>query len=81
MEQALQHPYVSQFRCSDEEIVCDKVITITINDNKKFDIAKYRNALYEDIAKRKREQRKKLQQKYYAEMKQRNQLKEKQMNH
>jgi len=41
--------------------VCEKAIKITINDNKKFDIAKYRDALYEDIAIRKRQQRKKLQ--------------------
>jgi len=54
----LKHPYVSQFRSPEEEIVCDKVIKITINDNKKFDIAKYRDALYDAIAKRKREKRK-----------------------
>ena len=50
----LNHPYVKQFRCPEEEIVCEKVISITINDNKKFDIAKYRDALYDDINKRKK---------------------------
>jgi len=40
------------------------VIKIGINDNKKFGIKKYREALYVDIARKKQEQRKKWQAKY-----------------
>jgi len=58
VEEALAHPYVAQFRSQEEEVTCDHVIKIMINDNKKFSIAKYRDALYEDIARKKREQRK-----------------------
>ena len=53
VEEALRHPYVAQFSSPDEELTCDRVIAIPINDNKKFGIKKYREALYQDIAKRK----------------------------
>jgi len=53
IEELLHHPYVSQFSSPEEEITCDRVIKIGINDNKKFGIKKYREALYMDIAKKK----------------------------
>ena len=55
IEEALNHPYVADFHNPEEEIVCQKTIHININDNKKFTIKEYRDALYNDIAKRKKE--------------------------
>lgn len=46
VEQALEHPYVKDFHCPEEEINCDRVIPISMNDNKKFSIKEYREALY-----------------------------------
>jgi len=54
-EQALNHKYCAEFKNPEEEIVCDKPIAITMNDNKKFSIKDYREALYADISKRKKE--------------------------
>jgi mitogen-activated protein kinase 15 len=59
-EQALKHPYVAQFHNPDEEPVCTKKICIPIDDNQKFSIREYRNKLYSDIHKRKKEIRKKI---------------------
>lgn len=39
-----------------------------MDDNKKFSIRQYREALYADIVKRKKEQRKKWQQKYLEKL-------------
>jgi mitogen-activated protein kinase 15 len=55
VEQALQHPYVRDFYCPEEEPVCEKTIEISMNDNKKFSIREYREALYAEITKRKKE--------------------------
>jgi len=46
VEQALEHPYVKDFHCVEEEISCDRIIPISMNDNKKFSIKEYREALY-----------------------------------
>ena len=70
-EQALQHPYVAQFHNPDEEPICTKKIFIPIDDNQKFSIREYRNKLYSDIHKRKKEMRKKIlaqHQAYYQQM-------------
>ena len=67
-EEALKHKYVEQFSSPEEEIVCDSIIKISMNDNKKFSIREYREALYNDIAKQKKEQRKKWQAKYLAQL-------------
>lgn len=46
-------------------LVHDKIIVeISMDDNKKFSIRQYREALYNDIVKKKKEQRKKWQAKY-----------------
>jgi mitogen-activated protein kinase 15 len=55
VESALKHRYVAQFSCIEEEISCDHVIAINMDDNHKFSIREYRDALYNDIAKRKKE--------------------------
>ena len=59
-EQALKHPYVTQFHNPDEEVNCTRKIHIPIDDNQKFSIREYRNKLYSDIHKRKKELRKKI---------------------
>ena len=52
VEQALNHKYVQEFSCPEEELKCDHPIYICMNDNQKFLIKDYREKLYEDIAKR-----------------------------
>lgn len=67
-EQALKHPYVKQFHNPDEEIVCDKIIRLPISDSKKLSLKEYRDALYNDILKKKKEQRKKWKMKYLQQL-------------
>jgi len=50
-EQSLEHPYVAQFHVPEEEIVCEKSISIPINDDKKLTVAAYREELYTSILK------------------------------
>jgi len=57
-EKALQHPYVAQFHNPEDEPVCDKIIYIPIDDNTKLSMREYRDRLYQEIAKKKKEQRK-----------------------
>jgi mitogen-activated protein kinase 15 len=52
---ALRHPYVAQFADEASEPSCSHAITIPINDNHKYSIAEYRDKLYNEILKRKRE--------------------------
>lgn len=60
VEEALEHPYVSDFHREKEEIICDRKVTIPIDDNKKLTLEEYREKLYDEILKRKMEIRKKL---------------------
>lgn len=71
VEESLEHPYVSQFHNIDNEPICKKIITIPIDDNKKFSIKEYRLKIYTDIHKRKKELRKKkmLQEQLYYQKK------------
>lgn len=64
-EQALKHPYVAQFHNPDDEQNCLRKINIPIDDNQKFSIREYRNKLYADIHKRKKELRKKILQSHH----------------
>merc|ERR1712110_1074341 len=58
-EGALNHPYVAAFHNEEEEIVCEKVIRIAIDDDHKYSISEYRDVLYQQIqAKRKESKRK-----------------------
>ena len=59
-EQALRHPYVAQFHNAEDEPVCTRRINIPIDDNQKFSIREYRNKLYSDIHRRKKELRKRI---------------------
>lgn len=67
-EQALKHPYVKQFHNPEEEIVCDKIIRLPISDAKKLSLKEYRDALYNDILKKKKEQRKRWKMKYLQQL-------------
>eukprot|EP01017_Pseudomicrothorax_dubius_P002362 TRINITY_DN10038_c0_g1_i2.p1 TRINITY_DN10038_c0_g1~~TRINITY_DN10038_c0_g1_i2.p1 ORF type:complete len:320 (-),score=73.21 TRINITY_DN10038_c0_g1_i2:116-1075(-) len=60
VEEALQHRYLAQFSCQEEEITHPTVIGIPMNDNKKYSIREYREALYQEIGKKKKEERKML---------------------
>jgi mitogen-activated protein kinase 15 len=60
VEEALEHPYVAFFHHPEEEIVCDRIIKIPMDDNHKYTVKEYRQRLYDDILKRKREIRKKI---------------------
>ena len=61
VEQALKHPYVAQFSNEEDEPKCSKIIEIPLDDHK-HSIKEYREKLYEDIKRRKKELRKE----YYA---------------
>ncbi len=56
VEQALRHPYMAQFHCEEEEINCKKIIEIPLDDHK-YSIKDYRERLYGDIRKKRKEQR------------------------
>mmetsp|Transcript_7943 Transcript_7943/g.12737 ORF Transcript_7943/g.12737 Transcript_7943/m.12737 type:complete len:355 (+) Transcript_7943:120-1184(+) len=60
---ALKHPYVSQFHNDDDEPMCKHPVRILIDDNVKYSIQDYRDRLYSEIVKKKKEARKRLQQK------------------
>jgi mitogen-activated protein kinase 15 len=65
-DEALEHPYVAQFHNPDDEPICKKLINITMDDNHKFSIREYREKLYSDIHKRKKELRKKILQSHHS---------------
>jgi len=56
-DEALAHPFVAQFHNPTDEPVCDRIIRIPIDDNHKYSISEYRNKLYNDIIKKKKETR------------------------
>jgi mitogen-activated protein kinase 15 len=56
-DEALAHAFVSQFHNPADEPVCDRIIRIPIDDNHKYSISEYRNKLYNDIIKKKKETR------------------------
>lgn len=58
-EEALAHPYVSQFHNPEDEPDHPSTITIPIDDNHKYSIEEYRQKLYMEIVKRKKELRRK----------------------
>lgn len=61
VEDALEHQYVSFFHRPEEEISCNRVIRIPMDDNKKYSVKEYRQKLYDDILRRKRAIRKKIE--------------------
>ena len=60
IDEALQHPFVEAFHQKEKESVCDKIIKIPMDDNTKYSVKEYRQRLYDDILKRKKEIRKKI---------------------
>eukprot|EP01023_Acetabularia_acetabulum_P021148 TRINITY_DN21067_c0_g1_i9.p1 TRINITY_DN21067_c0_g1~~TRINITY_DN21067_c0_g1_i9.p1 ORF type:complete len:241 (+),score=31.23 TRINITY_DN21067_c0_g1_i9:229-951(+) len=59
-EEALRHPYVRQFHNSADEPVRRHPITIPIDDNVKYSISEYREMLYGEIIRRKKELKRRL---------------------
>jgi mitogen-activated protein kinase 15 len=53
VEEALAHPYMKDFRDISEETSFKGVIEIPIDDNVKFSIKEYREALYKEISSKK----------------------------
>lgn len=56
-EDALLHPYLEEFHNPDDEPACNRVIRLPIDDSKKLNTRDYREKLYDDISKKKKEQR------------------------
>lgn len=56
--EALRHPYVAPFHNPEDEPACTRLITICIDDNTKYSIGEYRDKLYADIVRKRKEQRK-----------------------
>lgn len=65
-EEALRHPYCAQFHNSADEPIASSPITIPIDDNTKLTISEYRDRLYLEIVKRKKEIRKKMKEREAA---------------
>merc|ERR1711912_230215 len=59
-EAALSHPYVSQFHNPDDEPKCTQHINIPIDDNTKYTINDYREKLYIEIVRKKKEIRRRM---------------------
>merc|ERR1719198_2270304 len=54
---ALQHPYVIQFHNPEDEVDCEKAIQIPLDDNTKLKVEDYRDRLYNEVLRKKKEQR------------------------
>lgn len=67
-EEALQHPYCAQFYNPADEPVAGRTITIPIDDNTKYSISQYRDRLYLEIVKKKKEIRKRMKMKEAAKL-------------
>ncbi|KAK9809283.1 hypothetical protein WJX73_000586 [Symbiochloris irregularis] len=59
-DEALRHPYVAQFHNAGEEPAASRPIQIPIDDNTKFSITEYREKLYQEILRRKKDLRRRL---------------------
>ena len=53
-EQALDHPYLKDYKGSESEIELLEAITIPLNDNKKLKLHDYRDALYSGLIMKKK---------------------------
>lgn len=61
VDEALNHPYVADFHEPEKEIVYDNKAIIPIEDNVKLSVKDYKQMIYDDITKKKKEIRKKIQ--------------------
>jgi len=68
VEEALRHKYLEQFSSPEEEIVCDHIIEIPMDDNTKFSVKEYRDAIYNDIREKKRRQKIEAQKRMLAKL-------------
>jgi len=60
--EALEHPYVADFheQYAESEIECEKPIKLDINDKIKYTVKEYKQKLFDDLLKRKKEVRRKI---------------------
>jgi mitogen-activated protein kinase 15 len=63
IDDALEHPYVAEFHEPEREITCERKIVIAVDDNVKYTVKDYRQKIYDDITKKKKEIRRRLMQK------------------
>merc|ERR1712110_1131982 len=61
------HPYVAAFHNEEEEIVCEKVIRIAIDDDHKYSISEYRDVLYQQIVTKRKESKRRAKESELAE--------------
>lgn len=52
----LRHPYVAAFHDPDDELGCDHIIRIPIDDNVKLTVQDYRERLYDEVLRKREEQ-------------------------
>jgi len=67
---ALQHSFVAQFRNPEEEIDCQHVIQIPIDDNTRLELDDYREQIFKGVLRKKKEQRRSQQQTLLQQQKQ-----------
>ncbi len=53
VEEALRHPYLKDFQNPQEELEYNGVIEISIDENTKYSIKDYREALYKEMVRKK----------------------------
>ena len=53
VEEALRHPYLKDFQNPQEELEYNGVIEISIDENTKYSIKEYREALYKEMVRKK----------------------------
>eukprot|EP00164_Ancoracysta_twista_P000471 GFYU01000630.1.p1 GENE.GFYU01000630.1~~GFYU01000630.1.p1 ORF type:complete len:354 (-),score=93.84 GFYU01000630.1:605-1666(-) len=58
-DDALKHPYVAQFHNPDDEPLCKNPIKIPIDCSVKYSVSEYRDKLYQEVIKKKKEIRRK----------------------
>jgi len=59
-EEVLRHPYLADFHNPYDEPEAGRIITTSINDNTKYSIREYRDKLYHEISKKKKEARRQI---------------------
>jgi len=56
-DRSLSHPFVSQFHNPQDEPSCPQPITIPLDDNTKLGVSDYREKLYAEVVRRRKEDR------------------------
>merc|ERR1719272_1868349 len=56
-KEALRHPFVVQFHNPDDELECDRILRISVDDNTKLRVQDYRDQIYNEVLRKKKEQR------------------------